>query len=251
MNKMLRTLVYISSIGFLTGWIGTFTGMLLSYVAVNLRNKLKGVLLSFIGGLMLAVVCFDLLPESLESGSVYMSISGIFVGLIVAVIIDRKLEHTPIRIQGDKSRRYSKVAIFMTIGIGIHNIPAGLAIGSLLFESFSQGIHLAVALVLHGIPEGLAIGIFLKESGGKLYKFILFSIFTSIPMSVGALAGGVVSNSSPYFASLGLALAGGLILYIIFEETLPESRELWDGWLSTVGNVFGIIIGILIISFFK
>jgi ZIP family zinc transporter len=47
---------------------------------------------------------------------------------------------------------------------------------------------------------------------------------------------------------MSIAFAGGMILYIIYGETLPNAQEIWKGRLSTLGIIFGLIIGILIVS---
>lgn len=68
-------------------------------------------------------------------------------------------------------------------------------------------------------------------------------------MGLGALLGGIMSKISPVLISMSLAFAGGMILYIICSETLPNARDTWKGRLSTIGIVIGVITGILIISF--
>lgn len=235
--------------GYLTGWIGILTGILFSFLIKRRGRRFKGTILGLIGGLMLAIVCFDLLPESFEAGSIYISIVGITFGLILAVILDGKLEHDKIPASDNRKHRFLKAGIFMAIGIGIHNIPSGIALGSLLSTSPIKGLHLAIALILHGIPEGLAVGIFFRESNLSTLTLILISIITSIPMGLGSLLGGIISKISPIVFCISLAFAGGMILYIICRETLPSARDTWRGRMSTIGNVIGMIIGILIVSF--
>jgi ZIP family zinc transporter len=248
MIKGLNSVIINGFSGFLTGWIGILTGMLFSFFIQHRGRRFKGTVLGFIGGMMLAIVCFDLLPESFEMGSVYISIVGITLGLILAVILDGKLDFDKTSLN-NRNHKFLKAAIFMAIGIGLHNLPSGIALGSLLSTSPVKGFHLAVALMIHGIPEGLAIGIFLKESSAGLFSFILISILTSLSLGLGTLIGNVISKISPVIICISLAFAGGMILYIICEETLPNARDTWKGRMSTIGNVFGIIAGILIISF--
>mgnify|MGYP001576457228 CR=1 FL=1 len=102
--------------------------------------------------------------------------------------------------------------------------------------------------MLHGIPEGLTLGIYLKEGGSKILTIILFSLFTSVPMGIGALIGGILNNISPVIVSVSLSFAAGLILYTVCKEIIPESIGLWRGRLSAVGTVLGIIVGGLLIS---
>lgn len=251
MKNLLDTAFVIGFSGFLTGWIGILTGILFSFFIKQRGRRFKGTILGFIGGLMLAIVCFDLLPESFEAGSIFIATSGITFGLILAVILDDLLDHDKITVSNNRSHRFLKVAIFMAISIGIHNIPSGIALGSVFSVSPIKGLHLAIALILHGIPEGLAVGIFLRESNASTFSLIFISILTSIPMGLGSLLGGTISKISPVIICISLAFAGGMILYIICRETLPSARETWRGRLSTIGTVLGMIVGMLIVSFLR
>lgn len=247
--KNLLVIVFIT--GYFTGWIGIFTGILFSFFIKRSGRRFKGTILGFIGGLMLAIVCFDLLPESFRAGRIYITTAGITFGLILAVILDCLLDHDKITVSNNRSHRFLKAAIFMAISIGIHNIPSGIALGSLFSTSPIKGLYLAIALILHGIPEGLAVGIFLRESNAKIFTLIFISILTSIPMALGSLLGSIISKISPVIICISLAFAGGMILYIICRETLPSARDIWRGPLSTIGTVLGMIIGMLIVSFLK
>jgi ZIP family zinc transporter len=249
MSNILGPITIIGISGFLTGLAGIFTGITFSLFTKRRGRRFRGTVLGFIGGLMLAIVTLDLLPESFEQGSIYITTIGTILGLILAVGLDGKLDHGNITISDNYSDRYIKAAIFMAIGIGIHNIPSGIALGSLSSTSPLKAFHLAIALIIHGIPEGLAIGIFLKESSAKLYTLIFISILTSLPMGLGSLLGGIMGNISPVIISISLSFAGGMILYIICRETLPSAIDTWRGRMSTIGNISGFIAGMLFVSF--
>lgn len=245
---MYSSLIIVMIVGFLTAWIGMFAGMLLSLIITKRGNRAKGTILGFIGGLMLATVCFDLLPESFEVGNLYIGLAGIIIGLILGTYLDGHVKHNKFKLVSNKKARFLKAAILMALGIGIHNIPGGVALGSMLFFSEIKGLHLGIVLLLHGIPEGLAIGVFLKEYGAGILKMLYFSFYTSFPMGISAVVGRVISNISPFVISISLAFAGGLILYITCRETLPQARETWKGRLSTIGNALGMVLGVLFIT---
>ncbi len=249
MSTILNSKLLVGILGFLTSVTGLLTGILLSSFVKKRGKRFKGTLLGFIGGLMIAIVCFDLLPESFEVGSVYIGTLGITFGLMVSVLLDSELEHNHTHISTSVSHRYFKAALLMAIGIGIHNIPGGIAFGSLFYSNSVKGLHLALALIIHGIPEGLTLGILLRECESNLPMLLTFPIVTSIPMGLGSILGALLGNLSPLVICLSLAIAGGMILYIIYRETLPSSKEIWKGKLSTVGNVLGMIVGILMVTF--
>lgn len=241
----------ITLIGFITAWIGMFGGVILSYVTTKKGRRFQGTILGFTAGLMLAVICFDLLPEAFEVGNLYVGVLGIIMGLITATYIDGRLAVGSFPVNSSQKQRFLKTAIFLMVGMAIHNFPEGVALGSLLFVSIHKGIKLAVILALHCIPEGLAVAIPLKESGASGLKMFIISILISIPMGFGALAGSIISEISKNLVSICLGFAGGLMLYVTCGEILPESKEMWKGRLSTVGSVIGLTIGIVITSLFE
>lgn len=233
--------------GFITAWVGCFIGIVFSAFMKERGRRCKGSVLGLLGGFTLGIVFFDLLPEAFEAASLYIAVVGILLGLILAVILDGKLEYDTREAEG-KSGDFFKVAVFMAIGIGIHNLPSGVALGSLVSMSFNKAMRLAIALVLHGIPEGLTLGIFFKECRASKLQLIFISILISLPMGIGTVIGGFLKTDIA--TSFSLAFAGALILYITLRETLPSASDIWKGRVTTIGNVIGIIIGMIMISFF-
>ncbi|MDR7870525.1 MAG: ZIP family metal transporter [Tissierellaceae bacterium] len=229
MNNIIYNISIIGGIGFLSAWMGILAGVLLSFFIKGKKDRLKGAVFGLIGSLMIAIVFFELIPESIETSNIYITSIGIISGIIVSIFLDGKLDYNHLHIPMDKNYRFLKSGIFMAIAIGIHHVPMGFALGSLMSTNPAKGIHLAMAVIFHGIPEGLAIGIFFNESNLDVLSLILISIFTSIPLGLSSILGGIISGISPTIISLSLALAGGMIVYIIFNETLPNAWKTWKG----------------------
>jgi len=249
MSIFLKSIFFAGIAGFLTSWIGLFIGILSSSFMKSKERRFKGTVLGLLGGFTLGIVFFDLLPDAFEAGSIYIAIAGIAIGLILSVYLDGKLSHHDALTSENKSYSFLKASIFMSIGIGIHNLPSGIALGSLISATPIVGLQLAIALTLHGIPEGLTLGIFFRECNASKSKLILIPVLTSIPMGIGAILGGAILKS-PFFISISLSFAGAMILYITLRETLPSANDTWKGRLTTIGNVLGIIAGMIMVSFF-
>ncbi len=248
MNSLINTIIVNGVLGLLTGWIGICTGGIASFFIKDRGIRMKGSILGLLGGVTLGIVFFDLLPEAIEFGNIYISIIGAISGLTLSVILDGKLENHEAIGAGKKYNNYLKAAVFMAIGISIHNLPSGLALGSLLYNSPQNGFYLALALMLDGIPEGLTLGMLLREGKESISKLILVSIMVSIPLGMGASLGCILR--APFILCLSLSFAGAMILYVTLRETLPAANDIWKGRLTTIGNVLGIILGMLLISFF-
>lgn len=75
-------LVKTTLIGLFFGTFGTTLGGIIGVSFKRTSNKFLSFILSFASGLMLSVVCFDLIPESMEITSISNTIIGVLFGVI-------------------------------------------------------------------------------------------------------------------------------------------------------------------------
>ena len=105
---------------------------------------------------MLAIICFDLIPEALEITSIATVILGILLGIIIMigcdVVVQRKFNR---KAQNQQKSQLLKTGMVVSIVLALHNFPEGLAIGSGFGASLTLGYSLAIAICLHDIPEGI------------------------------------------------------------------------------------------------
>lgn len=235
----------ISLLGLFFGTIGTTIGGLIGIFTKKNSNKFLSFTLAFASGLMLAVVCFDLIPESMEISSIYMTILGIILGIIIMIICDNLVQKKfSGKSTNNKNMGLLKTGIIVSIGLALHNIPEGLAIGSGFDASTALGYSLAIAIALHDVPEGLSMAIPMKNGGMKAWKVMLYVILSGIATGIGALIGAVVGNISEQVIAICLAFAAGAMLYIVSGELLPEANGLYKGRMTAIGNMLGFIIGL-------
>ena len=97
----------------------------------NTSKKVLSFVLSFASGLMMAIVCFDLVPEALEISEFGIVIIGIAFGIFVMVISDILVQNKISRKKGSLSKNsLLKTGIAVAIGLALHNFPEGLSIRS-------------------------------------------------------------------------------------------------------------------------
>ena len=65
-------------------------------------------------------------------------------------------------------------------------------------------------------------------------------------MGLGALIGAALGHISQQFVAVCLGFAGGAMLYVIFAELIPESKRIYLGRMSSMGNILGIVCGIIV-----
>ena len=116
-------------LGLFFGTFGTTLGGIIGIKFKNTSNKFISFILSFASGLMMSIICFDLIPEALGISEFSNVITGIVLGIAVMVVCD-------IVVQNKLSNKHFgkntllKTGIACGIGLALHNLPEGLAIGS-------------------------------------------------------------------------------------------------------------------------
>lgn len=178
MENILKTTI----LGLFFGTFGTTLGGIIGVVIKKNSNKFLSTILSFASGLMMAIICFDLIPEALGISSIINVIVGIVIGIITMiycdVIVGKKFNSKVTK----GGNTLLKTGIIISIGLAIHNFPEGLAIGSGFESSLKLGLSLAIAICLHDIPEARfqkrhfyknAWNIIWVRKGDIMFKFIL------------------------------------------------------------------------------
>ncbi|MCB5559751.1 ZIP family metal transporter [Anaerosalibacter bizertensis] len=230
----------ITLVGFFVGVAGTGLGGLFAPFIKEENQKLLSCLLGLTGGLMLSIVAFELLPQSYILGGIITEIIGILLGIIVVISVE---EITV----GKDYNELMKSGIILSISMGIHNLPEGLAIGSSFMAHKEMGITLALAILVHNIPEGLALVAPLKAGKLPNWKIILIALIVGVPTGVGAFIGAYLGTVSNYLISFCLSFAGGTMLYIICNDLIPNAKTLHSGRASTIWIIIGFILGMLTI----
>ena len=126
MENILKTTI----IGLFFGTFGTTIGGIIGIMLNNNSNKFLSFILSLASGLMMSVVCFDLIPKSLEFAKVLSVIMAIGIGVIIMIICDIGVQEriNSKKIKLNENESLLKTGIIVSIGLALHNIPEGLAI---------------------------------------------------------------------------------------------------------------------------
>ena len=265
----------------LAGVAGTGLGGLVGAMLQKDSNRTVSLLLSFAGGVMLSVVCFDLVTEAIETQmgtlTVVASIAfGVAVTYILNYLIDKKTNPEVPHIdenhpqtaddldelihsdhweqhQADKDNRLGLfvAGVVMACAIALHNVPEGMTIGaSYASDDGVMGgaaLVLAVLIGLHNIPEGMAVSVPLISGGMAKWKAVLITASSGIPTILGALLGYMLGEIGPFGLTLSLGFASGAMLYVVFGEILPQSILMYHSKLPAFSTIVGILVGMLII----
>ncbi len=233
--------------------ISTSLGVVVLLLFGKPSKKALATLLGFAGGIMLAISVFELMPEAVEIGSMTSAIIGFVLGAGMMYVLDRVLPHShlseadnlivenPQKLQSVKNPML-RTGYLILFGIGLHNLPEGLAIGAGLESSPELGLFIAVAIALHNIPEGLAMAGPLKAGGLAGIKIFLFTLIAGLMTPIGAGIGLIFFSISPVFVGGSLAFAAGAMIYIVNDELIPQSNEMSSHFVNA-GLILGLLLG--------
>ena len=275
---IIETLIVTTAIA---GVGGTGLGGIIGALLQKDSKRTVSLLLSFAGGVMLSVVCFDLVMEAIETQVGLMFVVGaiafgVAITYLLNHIIDRKtnpevphidenhpktaddldeLIHSD-HFQQHYAQKDSKLGLFvagmvMASAIALHNVPEGMTIGASYASNDgamgNAALVLAILIGLHNIPEGMAVSVPLISGGMSRLKAILITACSGIPTILGALLGYVLGEIGPMGLTLSLGFASGAMLYVVFGEILPQSYLMYHSKLPAFSAIAGILVGMLII----
>ena len=242
-------IIMATIISLVVGLTGTLCGgyIILTRTGSNLRQQ--SWLLGFSGGVMVVVVVFDLLPESLHFGGVYPMIAGLLMGFMFIQFADPLLQS----LSWYKKRgfsRYIKVGILLGMGIGAHNFPEGVALGTTYIagREVSNWMGLALLMAIHNIPEGMVMASAFKIGNVNIYKIFMALVLVEIPMALGGTAGAFLGKISPLAISMSLGFAGGAMFLLVAKELLPLAKKLAGFFAVSFGFCIGALVGFILVS---
>jgi zinc transporter, ZIP family len=241
-------------LGIYVGVIPVSLGMLWLPFLRRLGRQWIGALIAFTVGL-LAFLAIDAGLEGLEvaaeAPAAFGGTSLVFVGALVAYLglagVDSHLQ------QRSRSSRAGPsagayLALLVAIGIGLHNLGEGLAIGSSYATgALALGAFLVVGFAIHNTTEGLAIVAPLRGAAGsarpRLPRLLGLGLIAGAPAILGAWIGASAFN--PSLAALLFGVGVGAIVRVIVQIS-PAMRD-EDGRLLYPSTVAGMLAGIALL----
>lgn len=265
---------------------GTGLGGLIGALFKKDSNKQVSLLLSFAAGVMLSIVCFDLVLEAINpqnavaQTNIFIVAGGILLGVLLVYllnyVIDKKINREVSHIdqnhpktadhpdelihsnhlaehmkKNDSKANLFVAGIVMAGAIALHNMPEGMTIGASFVNDkdlyTSSGLVLAVLIGLHNIPEGMSISVPLISGGMSRGKAILITSLSGLPTVLGAIIGHLIGDMGPIGLALSLSFASGAMIYVVFGEILPQAILMYKSKMPAFFVVIGMLLGLIII----
>jgi zinc transporter, ZIP family len=216
--------------------LGTYVGIIPVVLGMTLLPAMRRfgqtwirILMALTVGL-LAFLAVDATLEALDlagqSGGAFGGVELVVLGGLLAYLaltgLDRYLAN---RRQGAERRGTSggRLALMIAIGIGLHNLGEGLAIGSAYaIGELALGAFLVVGFAIHNTTEGFAIVAPLTRERAPAGRLLGLGVIAGAPAILGGLVGATVSN--PELSALLLGVGVGAVVQVIV-QIVPAMRD--------------------------
>ena len=117
------------------------------------------------------------------------------------------------------------VSVSALVGLLLHTFVDGVAVASGLLVGQGVGALVFAAVALHKIPEGLAISsLFLAAGAGRAR-----AVLAAAALGVATLAGVLFTDHIAVLQTYGLAMSGGVTIYVGASNLVPEFQAR-GGW---------------------
>ena len=135
------------------------------------------------------------------------------------------------------------VALMISIGIGLHNLGEGLAIGAAIgLGQVALSTFLIIGFALHNTTEGIAIAAPIAKEKTFIRKIIGLGLIAGVPAIFGTWVGSFVY--SPFTSVIFLSIGAGAIFQVVI--VLSKWLREYDKNFSSTPVIAGIAIGMLI-----
>ena len=237
---------FLGIIGLLIGVVPIMIGLLWYPFIKKLGKNAFNFFLSFTIGLLL-FLGLDAIEEAFEISNDHLA--PIFNGelLIATVVILSFLGLYGIGNLLIKRTEFSKlskglaISLMIAIGIGLHNLGEGLAVGAAIaLGQVALSTFLIIGFAIHNTTEGLAIAAPLARTKSFVGKMIGFGMIAGVPAIFGTWIGGF--SFSPFFTIIFLSIGAGAIFQVvlsIFQFIKDESDS-----FSNISIISGIGAGL-------
>ena len=178
-------------------------------------------------------------------GGVQLLFIGAALAYFALVALDRFLRGRRARAEAAGAAGF-QLSLVIAIGIGLHNLGEGLAIGAAYAGGeLALGAFLVFGFALHNTSEGLAIVAPLAaRSRPSLARLAALGLIAGAPAILGAFIGASAYNPEAVAFLLGVGI--GAIVQVIV-QIVPAMRERSTGRALYPASVGGILAGVAVL----
>lgn len=234
-------------VSFVAG-MATSLGGLLGLRLKKPGPRLISATLGFSAGVMILVSFVELLPLGMKRVGFASAHLSFFAGMLLMYLVDSLIPHEYFAERSAplsaKEGKLYRTGLLVALGIGIHNLPEGMATFAGTLQDFRLGLAIAVAVAIHNVPEGLAVSAPVYFATGNRRKGFLWALYSGLAEPAGAALAALLLLPFLSDTVLGVVLStvAGIMVYISMDELIPASREYGEDNYSILGIITGMAL---------
>ena len=233
--------------------IGVYIGVLpvlLGMLFLPLLRRLDPRWIRIAMAVTIGLLGFLVIDGSLEGREIAAEGSGAFGGFELVIIgaalaylgltaVDRFLRSRQDAAKDEGASGF-RLALMVSIGIGLHNLGEGLAIGSAYaIGALALGAFLVIGFAIQNTTEGLAIVAPLNTERPSFGRLALLGLIAGAPAIIGTVVGAVAFNAE--LAALLIGVGVGAVIQVI-QQLIPAMRD-HAGRALYPASIGGILAG--------
>jgi len=225
-----ESLALLAIVGLLLGAVPVATGLLAWPAMRSLSPSVMNFLLALTIGL-LAFLLIDTIAEGLEAATKTIGrLRGTVLFWVMLAVTTLMLLALG-RAKGTAPEGL-RLATFIALGIGLHNLGEGLAVGAALATGEAAlATFLVIGFTIHNVTEGIGIAVPLADERPRFLQFAGLAALAGLPAIIGTVAG--TQAVSPLWIAVCFGVGAGAILQVIIEVAALLARRAGQGqWLS-------------------
>ncbi len=273
----LNPLINILLLSLMAG-LGTGLGGLLAVIR-RPGKRSYGLLMGITAGVMICLAFLELVNEAIRLSNYLVTTVGFAAGAIFMFVLDASAPHIRFgerevrrdipdencepcekpqlsrfvlfrRREKGYDRKLVNTGMLLAVGITLHNLPEGIAVGAGYMHNPEFGLFIAIAIMLHNIPEGIATALPLCKGGVCRSDAFRVAFLSGLAEPVGALLAGVFLVNFQGLVPAAMAFAGGVMVFITLDELIPTAREYGHEHYTAIGIILGSIFVFILSGLF-
>ena len=236
-------------IGLYVGVLPVIIGLLWLPFLKRLDRRWVHFALALTAGLLIFLAA-EALHEAFETANrvagAFQGTGLVAIGVLVTWLVLQAFGGAGRREQGadNPAAQRLRLAFLIALGIGLHNLGEGLAIGAAYAQgAVTLGAFLVVGFMIHNTTEGLGIVAPIAQDDPPIKTLALAGLLAGGPTIIGAWLGGVAY--SPLLGTLCMAIGAGAILQVLGVLYRVIAREtgptIWTP-LNAMGVAAGLVL---------
>ncbi|MFH1018201.1 MAG: ZIP family metal transporter [Pseudomonadota bacterium] len=215
-------------------WLGAFLSL-----AGRRQHRFPRLAISFSAGLFLGVSFLHMIPESIRLLGEQAGFC-ILGGFLILQLLERFVMTHPCE---EEECDYHQVGIAAFVGLSLHSLMNGLALGASLLVP-GLGFNVFLATLAHKMPESFSLSTLLlagKRTAFQVGRYVL-ALSLMVPLGCGIALAGVAPYGEKAIGA-AVAVSAGTFLQIATNDLLPETHAVGaDRWRTLGSFLLGLAL---------